>query len=158
MLSRQQEHWLHKIFDVAIVIKGIDGAIEIIVGIVLAAFSSEQIRNFLRDFTLYELEKDPHDVLFGFIQHLATSITPHAKWVAMIYLLCHGCLKVVVALQLIRGKLWAYPFAMAVLVFFIVVQTTDVVLHRSVLLAGLTCLDAAILAMAWHKYRLQRTA
>ena len=74
---------------------------------------------------------------------------------AAIYLLAHGLVKVVLVGALLRNKLWAYPWLIAVLLAFIVYQLYLIVLNPTAGLVALTLFDAAVAWLTWREWRKQ---
>ena len=65
----------------------------------------------------------------------------------------HGAIKLVTVLLLARGKLWAYPLAIAVFSGFIVYQVHRYVLTPGIGLIVLSLLDLAVIALTVIEYR-----
>ena len=71
-------------------------------------------------------------------------------------LLVHGVVKVTLVIALLRNKLWAYPWMIAVLLAFIAYQIYLIVLGPSPGLVALTVFDVLIVVLTWREYRKQR--
>src|SRR5579862_6765250 len=81
--------WFHLAFKTGVVIKGLDGILEIIAGIALFMTSQTAIRDLIARMTREELLEDPHDFvanhLVDFFNHLSIS----TKHFAALYLLAY---------------------------------------------------------------------
>ncbi len=65
-------------------------------------------------------------------------------------------MKVTLVIALLRNKLWAYPWMIAVLLAFIAYQVYLIVLGPSPGLVALTIFDVLIVVLTWREYRKQR--
>jgi uncharacterized membrane protein len=151
------ENRLDRWFQISILIKGLDGLLEVLGGLLLLAVHPATIGSLAVTLTQHELSEDPRDFLAMHIlnsgQHLATGGTTFA----VAYLLIHGATKIFLVVALLRRKLWAYPVAMALIGTFIVYQVYRIGLNHSPGLVALTIFDLIVLALVWREYR-QQTA
>src|SRR5664280_645590 len=127
------EKQVHLLFKIGVWSKGIDGALEMIVGFALLFTSPGSLRNLVGWLTQGELQEDPTDFvathLVEFFHHLSIS----TKHFASAYLLVYGITKMGLAAGLLRGKLWSYPTALAALGIFLCYQTYRMKRRRSTL-------------------------
>lgn len=148
---------LHKSFEVGMVLKGLDGVLEVIGGILLLLVSPQAIAHIVRLLTAHELSEDPHDLVARYLLHTAGHLTGSATLFGAIYLLAHGIAKVVLVVLVLRGKLWAYPWMIALLVAFIAYQLYRITaVHFSAGLTALTVFDAALVWLTWREYQSRR--
>jgi uncharacterized membrane protein len=74
-----------------------------------------------------------------------------------IYLLSHGLAKIVLVALVLRDKLWAYPWLIALLLAFIAYQLYRITaVHFSIGLTLLTVFDAFLVWLTWREYRSKR--
>ena len=99
--------------------------------------------------------EDPRDFLASRLLHTADGLTGSSLLFGAAYLLIHGIVKVVLVAALLRNKLWAYPWMIAVLTAFIGYQAYRIVLSPTIRLIALTVFDVAIVALTWREYRRQ---
>jgi uncharacterized membrane protein len=144
---------LDNTFKVSIILKGVDGLLEIVGGIVLLFVTPATIDHLVRALTQHELTQDPHDFIALHLLHSAGSLTHRTTIFASIYLLSHGLAKVVLVVALLRDRLWAYPATIVLLSVFIVYQLYRLSLRFSVGLTLLTMFDAFIVWLTWREYR-----
>lgn len=142
-----------QLFDIGIALKGFDGVLEIIAGIALLPLNHTQMSWLIYLATRHELLEDPHDFIALFFLHTITHISPHGQLASVVFLLSHGFMKVFLSWQLFRGRIWAYPLTIAVLLFFIVLQIFEIFSGHSLILIALTILDALIIVLTWHEYQ-----
>lgn len=143
-------------FRVSLVLKGLDGALELAGGILLLVVSPAQMGVLARLLTQHELSEDPNDLVATALVHLAGTMTVSATLFGAIYLLLHGLVKVVLVWAVLKDKLWAYPWMIAFLLLFIAYQSYEMVLAFSWGMALLTAFDIFIVWLTAHEYRAHR--
>ena len=148
---------LDKIFRVSLILKGLDGVLELVGGMLLLVLTPAQIGSALRLLTQHELSEDPRDLVANALVRLAGTLTVSATLFGAAYLLLHGTVKVVLVWAVLRDKLWAYPWMIAFLLIFIVYQGYQLTVSFSWGLALLTAFDVFIVWLTWHEYGSRRT-
>ncbi len=149
---------LHRTFEVGMVLKGLDGVLEVVGGILLLVVSPQAIAHIVRVLTAHELSEDPHDLVARYLLHTAGHLTAGTTLFGAIYLLSHGVAKAVLVALVLRGKLWAYPWMIALLVAFIVYQLYRITaVHFSAGLTALTVFDVALVWLTWREYQSRRS-
>jgi len=144
-----RERELYRLFEVGLVLKGIDGAVEIILGILLL-FTN--VTDIVQAFVANELIEDPDDFFARHAQHLM-NVTPHAQFIGALYLLSHGLAKTFLSAGILRGKLWAYPAGAAFFSIFAVYEIIRAIGTHSLLLFAAFCFDALVIALIVYEYR-----
>jgi uncharacterized membrane protein len=150
------EHRVHQVFLVSVLLKGAHALIEIVSGAVLALVSTGAIANLAEMVTREELIDDPSDFLATHILAWAHGFSMETKNFYAFYLLSHGIVKLLLVVELLRGKLWAYPASLIVFGLFIVYQLYRYSYTRGVGLLIITVLDIVVIVLIWHEYRLVR--
>jgi uncharacterized membrane protein len=148
-----REKLFHRLFEIGIWIKGIDGVIEIAGGILLLALSLEALNSYVIAITEKEIQEDSGDLIANALRHAAHRMTPGSKHIAGAYLLGNGVVKVFLSVCILRGKLWCYPIAMAVISLFILLQCMRLSYHFSWSMLLGTIIDVAIVLLIWREYR-----
>jgi len=149
---------LDKTFKIGLVLKGLDGILEVAGGILLAFLSPHAIEHLARTLTAHELSQDPHDLIARYILHTASHLTTSTTLFGAVYLLSHGVAKVVLVALVLRDKLWAYPWLIALLLAFIAYQLYRITaVHFSIGLTLLTIFDAVLVWLTWREYQARRT-
>ena len=146
---------LDQTFEVGIILKGLDGVLEVIGGLLLLVVSPATIDRVVTSLTQHELSEDPHDFLASHLLRTAHGLTGSAVLFGAVYLLAHGLVKVVLVAALLKNQLWAYPWTIAFLGVFIVYQVYRLSLKASVGLAALTIFDTVIAWLTYREYRKQ---
>jgi uncharacterized membrane protein len=149
---------LDKTFKIGLVLKGLDGVLEVAGGILLLFLTPHAIEHVVRALTAHELSEDPHDLVARYLLHTAGHLTKGTTLFGAIYLLSHGIAKIVLVALVLKDKLWAYPWLIALLLAFIGYQLYQIIaVHFSAGLTALTVFDAALVWLTWREYRSKRT-
>jgi uncharacterized membrane protein len=150
------QDWLDRVFEIGIIAKGVNGAIELLGGLLLLFVTPEWIRHLAVSVTRVELSEDPHDFIATHLLHTTNGLTGNAVLFGAVYLLTHGAVKVVLVVALLLNKVWAYPWAIIVLLVFIGYQLYRISLTPTGGLIALTIFDVLIVLLTWREYRVQR--
>jgi uncharacterized membrane protein len=149
--------WFDDTFKVSVTFKGIDGALEIIGGAILLFVRPATLDHIARSLTQHELSQDPHDFIARHILNSAGHLTHGSTLFAAIYLLSHGIAKVVLVVEVLRDRLWAYSAMIVVLGAFIAYQVYRLAYRVTVGLSLLTVFDAFVVWLTWREYRSKRS-
>ena len=144
---------VHLLFDVGVITKGVDGALEMIGGALLFFVSPDQLRHVVRILTLHELTEDPHDIVANYLLHTSQRLSPSVTTFGAIYLLWHGAVKVGLVAALLRGQRWAYPAAIVAFLAFLVYQISRYAHTHAPELLVLSVLDVLVILLTWLEYR-----
>ncbi|MGW0229397.1 DUF2127 domain-containing protein [Actinopolymorpha singaporensis] len=149
---------LDRTFEVGIILKGLDGLLELVGGILLLAVSPATLNRLVVTPTQHEISEDPHDFVATHLLHLTAGLHRSTVWFGAVYLLLHGAVKIVLVVALLRNQLWAYPWTIVFLLAFIGYQLYRIALHPTVGLVLLTVFDAFVVWLTWREYGRQRAA
>jgi uncharacterized membrane protein len=149
---------LDSVFRVSVLLKGLDGALEIAGGLVLLFVSPHSIFEVVRWLIAHDLAGSPHDFIARHVLHSASQLSSSTTLFGAVYLLVHGGAKVVLVVLVLRDKLWAYPWMIGLLLAFIVYQVYRFVERPGPGLVILTLFDAFVAWLTWREYRLKRGA
>jgi uncharacterized membrane protein len=147
---------MDRTFRISLILKGLDGLVEVVGGIALLLLSSSSIQRIVRALTAQELAQDPTDFVARHLLHSASRLSRGTALYAAVYLLAHGVAKVILVGLVLRNKLWAYPWMMALLLAFIVYQVYQLTSRLSVSLILLTLFDGFVVWLTWREYRSKR--
>ena len=86
---------LDKTFKIGLVLKGLDGILEVIGGILLLFLTPAAIQRIVRALTAHELSEDPHDLIARYLLHTTAHLHHGTTLFGAIYLLSHGVAKIV---------------------------------------------------------------
>ncbi len=147
---------LDLVFWISLILKGLDGVLELIGGVLLLVLTPAQISTIVQVLTQHELSEDPSDLIANALVRFAASLDVSATLFGAIYLLLHGAVKVVLVVAVLRDRLWAYPWLIGFLLVFIGYQVYDMVVHFTWGMLLLTLFDAFIVVLTAREYRLHR--
>jgi uncharacterized membrane protein len=150
------EHRIHQIFQVSVLLKGAHAVIECVGGIALALVGTSTIANIANVLTQEELIEDPKDFVATHLLAMAQGFSVEAKHFYAFYLLSHGIVKLLLVIGLLRNKLWSYPASLMVLGLFIVYQLYRFSFTHGAGLIVLTVFDLVVIGLIWHEYGLVR--
>jgi uncharacterized membrane protein len=142
-----------KAFRISLYLKGLDGILEIIGGVLLLLVKPEQINHLARWLTEGELSEDPHDFIARHILKTAHDLTGAGLIFGAIYLLSHGIAKVFLIIQVFRDRLWAYKALIVVIGLFVVYQVYRMIIKFSVSMLLLTIFDLVVIYLTQNEYR-----
>lgn len=145
-----REGRIHEFFEVSILLKGINAAVQIVLGTLFLFFD---VSAWISALVENELVEDPDDFLASHLEPLTTHLTSGTQLFTAMYLLSHGIVKIILVAGLLRNKLWAYPASIGVLSLFISYQVIRIAKTGSVLMIALTVFDLFVLWSIWHEYR-----
>jgi len=145
-----------QIFEVGILLKGLDGLLEIAGGVLLLFIKPETINHLAATLTQHELAEDPHDWIATHILHSSQSLTSGSFLFAALYLLSHGIVKIVLVWEILHDRLWAYLGLIYLTIGFMVYQIYRITYSHSIGLTLLTVFDAVIVYLTVVEYRRRR--
>ena len=146
--SGRRLHWL---FELAIFVKGVDGALETIGGLLILFVPLRSLDTVVRWLVAHELSES-HDWLANAAEHLLDSLSLDTKQFASIYLVGHGLVKIFLVYALWREKLWAFPAALWFLALFIIYQLYRFTHTHSTALLIFALLDVCVSWFIWREY------
>lgn len=156
MIAPVRRETLHRLFWLSLFIKGLDGILELVGGILLLVVGNATITRVLTWLTAPELAEDPHDLIanavLGFLSHLSAD----TKLFAAAYLFGHGAVKVFLVAGLWREKLWAFPTALSVILAFVLYQLYRLTQTPSPSLIVLTVIDLFVIVVIWREYQVRK--
>lgn len=155
--SRRFNHLLDRTFRISLVLKGLDGILELVGGVLFLVVTPAQLGSLIRVLTQHELSEDPHDLVATALVHLAGGLTVSATFFGAAYLLLHGLVKVVLVWAVLRDRLWAYPWMIGFLLVFIAYQGYQLVIGPAWGLALLTAFDVLIVWLTVYEYAQHHT-
>ena len=149
----QRRRFLHWLFEAGVIIKGINGFLELVGGFLLLITSTEQLNTLVVSFTQQEFSGDPDDavatMLVTFVSHLQIG----TKTFGAVYLIGHGILKIFLVYHLLKERLWVFPVAIGVMEAFALYQLYRIGIHHSFVLKVFTSLDILVIGFIWNEWK-----
>ena len=150
------EHRIHQIFQLSVLLKGAHALLECVGGVALALVSTSTISRIVNTLTQEELVEDPNDFVATHLLAFAQNFSIEMKQFYAFYLLSHGVIKLLLVIGLLRNKLWSYPASLVVFGLFIVYQLYRFSYTHEAGLIVLTVLDIVVIGLIWHEYGVMR--
>jgi uncharacterized membrane protein len=142
------------VYKVGIAIKGFDGLVELVAGLLLA-FSPSLVHRLLGSIA-GEVNEQQGKIFQSVADSVARVDADFAKNSALflvIFLISHGVIKLALVYALLKEITKAYPYALVVLVLFLVYQLYVLAIHPTLGMALFALLDAIIIWLVWGEYR-----
>jgi uncharacterized membrane protein len=144
----------HLAYVVTIAIKGLDGGLETLGGLVIWITGPQRLYRWVFRVTAPELYNGDHVRAVEAARRGAEHLAVTGAHFVVFYLLVHGILKLALALVLLRGGgRWVYPLGTAILVGFIAFMTYRLSEQWSNWLLGFALFDAMTLALVLNEWR-----
>ena len=143
--------WTHLAFLAAIAVKGIDGVVETLLGLLIAVAGPEKLFLCVLRFTTPELQDNPADGFAKAIESGAAGLT-HEGGFAIFYLLVHGILKTGIAVNLLRGKRWIFAPSVLILAGFVLYLGYRTLQHWSWWSVSFALFDLFTLALVINEW------
>ncbi len=153
MTIRRRGELVHVLFDIGVVVKGIDGALEIAGGVLLVALTRSQITGIVATLTQHELSEDPRDALARILLQASAHLSASTQLFGAVYLVVHGVIKVALVAALLRRKARAYRWAIVAFLLFLLYQLYRYTHTKSLGLLALSALDLFVIGITWLEYR-----
>ena len=155
--TNPREKMVHALFAMSVIMKGVDGALEIVGGALLCLVNPARLSALVRRLTQHELSEDPHDLLAGALLHAVQHLSADTQLFAAVYLVGHGLIKVGLVIALLQQRVWAYPAAIGAFVLFLVYQLSRYTHTSSAWLLVLSVVDVCVIVITWLEYKRLRT-
>lgn len=150
----RENSWYERIYKVGVAIKGFDGLVELVVGILLLV-APQVLRAALQAVSGEALEH--HGRFMAYVAenvaHIDADLSRSGLLFVAIFLISHGVVKLVLVYALLKEIVWAYPYALAVLTGFFVYQVYVFAVHPTVSMAIFSLLDAVIIWLVWGEWQ-----
>jgi uncharacterized membrane protein len=142
-----------RLFRIAIALKGIDGGLQLLGGLLLIIVPPTVISGIANTIITRDLLGDPSGTL---ATHLATAaghyVDGSTRWFAIIYLLAHGVVKLALVWALVKKIMPAFPIAVVVLLAFVGYEVWRAVVEHSIALPVFAAIDLIITVLVIREY------
>jgi uncharacterized membrane protein len=146
---------VHRFFELGILIKGIDGGVELVAGLLLVFLSPGAINRAIFFLVQGELREDPTDLVANLLVHTTRSAIA-AKVPASVFLIVHGIVKLALVGGLATNRLWSYPAAIVVFAGLTAYQLYQLSQQYSLFLGVVTILDVIVVLLVIVEFRYMR--
>ena len=139
---------VHRLFQLGVLAKGVDGAFELIGGLLLLLLSPATISRTIFFLVQGELKEDPTDLVANLLVRNAGTVI-QTRVPASAFLIVHGVVKLALVGGLAANKLWSYPAAIVVFAGFTIYQIYQLAHQYSLFLEIVTVLDIVIVLLVF---------
>jgi len=150
----RENPWYERVYKIGVAIKGFDGLVELVAGILLLA-APQVLHTALQAVSGEALEH--HGRFMAYISenvaHIDTDLSKSGLLFIAIFLISHGVVKLALVYALLKEIVWAYPYALVVLSGFFIYQVYAFVVHPTVSMAIFSLLDAVIIWLVWGEWQ-----
>lgn len=146
--------FFHLAYLITIGIKGFDGALETIFGLIVLFVGKTRLYAYAIHITAPEITGHPVTHAGHMIRHNADTLMQASAAFVITYLLIHGILKLGIAISLIRERsLWIFPVSAVILTGFVIFMLYKLALHRSGWLLAFAIFDLVTIALVLNEWR-----
>nr|WP_051114892.1 DUF2127 domain-containing protein [Actinokineospora enzanensis] len=136
------------------VLKGADGGIQLVCGIVLALVPPMVVSGLVHALITRDLVGDPDGSIAHHLEHATQEfVDGGTRAFAIFYLVLHGIIKLALVVALLRKIRWAYPVAAVVLAAFVVYEVYRSFRTGSVALPVFAAIDVVVIWLVLREYR-----
>ena len=149
--------WTRRFFRVGVLLKGIDGMLEVLGGLLLLVATSDSIHSVVWTLTEHEISEDPTDTIASLLRHATDTLSLDTRMFASVYLVFHGIIKLCLVVSLLRELKWAFPVALWFLGVFTAYQLYRFAHTHSIALLVFSAIDLFVMWMVWREYAVRRS-
>ncbi len=149
---RRPRELLHHLYEASVVIKGIDGILEIVGGSLLIFFSPLTITRTVLFFARLKLTEGSRHHLLSYFYQIASGISLHRRHFYSLLFISHGAIKLILVGGLMKNKLWAYPTTMVIFTAFVFYQMSEIYSSPSILLVVITVVDVLVVLLIGREF------
>jgi uncharacterized membrane protein len=159
-IATDHAHWrgggvTDRLFIIAVLIKGVDGLLGMLGGIILAVVKPAEWDHLAAVLTTHELARDPNDFFANALVHYVNHLSVSTLAFAAGYLFIHGALKTFLFVMLLIGRHWSYPVGIAFLAVFVSYTFYRLTLHWSWILLVFAAFDLFTIFIVFREWRLR---
>jgi uncharacterized membrane protein len=152
-----EERSIYRVFAASVLLKGFNALVECVAALSLVSLSTDYIMSWVHYFSDRKLLADPNDFIANFFMNLSADFSIDDKSFYAAYLFSHGAVKLVMVYGLLRGRAWAYPFALVAMAAFVTYQLYRYSYTHATGLLLLSGFDIFLMALISHEYRVSRS-
>lgn len=153
LLKKDPEKEVLTVFEIGLVLKGINGAIEMLAALLIALVPPHFVVRIAEIATQGEIANDGDDPIALYIRDAAHTFAIRGHLLLTAYLFLHGIVKLLLVWGIFAKKRAAYPLFMLALALFGSYEVyRGLVRHETILLA-LALFDITLFVITAHEYR-----
>lgn len=156
LMDESSARRVERLFKVALLVKGVDGAAELIAAVALMLVPGAKVHGLVADVLARDLLGSADGWLARHFVTVTDQFAAGNRTFAVVYLGLHGVVKLALVGALLRKWLPAYPVAIGVLGVFVVYELYRATRTGSILLPVLAVVDIVIIVVIVREYWLLR--
>jgi uncharacterized membrane protein len=133
------------------ILKGVNGCWEIIVGLLFLFFTKDAMYRVMVVASGYGVAASSHSA-GRYLIGQANNFSVSTQYFIALYFLAYGAVNIFLAASLLKGRVWAYPWAIMLFIGFVAYQVYRLFLHYSGLLCCITIFDAILIIVTLLEY------
>ncbi len=150
---KQDERDILWLFDLGLILKAINGAIEVVAALVVAFIPRTLVVQLVNFVTAGELTEDRSDIVSQALRTVGHYFAVSNGFIVAAYLFLHGIIKVALVLGIFAGKRLAYPLFMLALGVFGAYEAYLGIMRNELLLGLLGAFDFVLLLLTFYEFR-----
>lgn len=143
------------LYKSGMLLKGANGALELIGGILLAVLPRSCFMRVILFLTQHDVGSGSKDWAFRELSHALARLSGESGF-AIFYLLSHGVLKLLLAVALLREQRWAYPTGLAAFGMLAGYEVYRFVVHPGVMMGVVIAIDLGVIALIWSHWKAEK--
>lgn len=151
--EQERERDLLWIFDLALGIKLLNGALEMLTALLILFVPASLVLRLAEFATGGEIAQDANDYVATSIVSMAQTYSIHSHYLLALYLAVHGAIKIALVAGIFMKKQVAYPLFIVALAFFAAYEALRGFMLHDLFLQTFAVLDLATLLLTAHEYR-----
>ena len=141
------------LFNFFIFIKGIDGLIELLGGLVFILLKKEVLIRIISHIFHYDLFDIPNKVILKWVTAISNALTTNVQIFISIVLIGSGLIKMVISFNLLRRKIAIFPIAIGFLLLLYIYQIIQMFYTPSIFMYLFNLFDAIVILVIYLEYR-----
>ncbi|MBI2743904.1 MAG: DUF2127 domain-containing protein [Chlamydiales bacterium] len=148
----------HLLFNLAIILKGIDGLLEFVGGLFFVFLKKQGVLDSISKVLHYNLFKISNESVLDFVDYMSQMLSTSTFIFISAILIGNGVVKMLVSVGLLLRKFLAFIVAIVFLMLLLVYQIVECFYTPSLVLDMFTLFEALVIYVIWREYRyLKRT-
>lgn len=149
----RKERVFELLFSLSMVLKAIDGIIELLGGIAFAALNKEKMLQWFYDFLMNEKSfQIPNETILKWVNAFSQALSTNMRVFISVILIGNGLIKIVMAIALLMRKYGAFPWSLFFLIVLYIYQIIQTIESPSWFLYFFDAFDLAIILVIWKEY------
>lgn len=128
------------------------GTLRTIFGFALFQAVGSPVLDVITSIMSYELTQDPSDKLYSMVSHFLGQDPLYVSYFLAIYFIFWGLIDIILSINLLRGKLWAFPASLVLIGGFIIYELIRFTYTHSSILLFIIFVDIIIFWFIEREY------